>query len=74
MLFRGVADVKPMMFIAFVLFIISLPLGYFFGFVLHFQGTVGVWMALPVRQPVQTSCSGYDLESMQKGKNDILLK
>ncbi len=44
---RGVADVKPMMFIAFIsYFIISLPLGYFFGFVLHW-GTVGVWMALP---------------------------
>lgn len=44
---RGIADVKPMMWIAFVAyFIISLPLGYVFGFVMNW-GIVGVWMALP---------------------------
>jgi len=44
---RGISDVKPMMWIAFVsYFIISLPAGYFFGFVLHW-GAMGVWMALP---------------------------
>ncbi|WP_321481290.1 MATE family efflux transporter [uncultured Bacteroides sp.] len=44
---RGISDVKPMMWIAFVAyFIISLPAGYFFGFVLHW-GAPGVWMALP---------------------------
>ncbi len=44
---RGIADVKPLMYIAFVaFFIISLPVGYLCGFVLHF-GLVGVWMAFP---------------------------
>lgn len=44
---RGISDVKPMMVVAFIAyFIISLPLGYFFGFVMHL-GTFGVWMAFP---------------------------
>ena len=44
---RATADVRPMMWIAFVAyFLISLPVGYFFGFVLEW-GTVGVWMAFP---------------------------
>jgi len=44
---RGIADVKPMMIIAFIAyFVISLPLGYFFGFVLDW-GSFGVWMAFP---------------------------
>lgn len=44
---RGIADVKPMMAIAFIAyFVISLPLGYFCGFVMDW-GIVGVWMAFP---------------------------
>lgn len=44
---RGIADVKPMMLYAFIAyFIISLPAGYIFGFVLDF-GLIGVWMAFP---------------------------
>ncbi len=44
---RGISNVKPMMYIAFVsYFLISLPVGYFFGFILHW-GTKGVWMAFP---------------------------
>lgn len=44
---RGISDVKPMMLIAFIAyFIISLPVGYFCGFVLDW-GIVGVWMAFP---------------------------
>ena len=44
---RGIADVKPMMYIAFIAyFIISLPVGYFCGFVMGW-GVVGVWMAFP---------------------------
>lgn len=44
---RGISDVKPMMIIAFIsYFIISLPVGYFFGFVLNW-GLVGIWMAFP---------------------------
>ena len=44
---RGIADVKPLMVIAFVaFFVISLPVGYLCGFVLDF-GLVGVWMAFP---------------------------
>ena len=44
---RGIADVKPLMYIAFVaFFVISLPVGYLCGFILHF-GLVGVWMAFP---------------------------
>lgn len=44
---RGIADVKPLMIIAFIaFFIISLPVGYLCGFVLKF-GLVGVWMAFP---------------------------
>lgn len=44
---RGIADVKLMMLIAFIAyFLISLPVGYLCGFVLHW-GIVGVWMAFP---------------------------
>lgn len=44
---RGISDVKPMMAIAFIAyFVISLPVGYFCGFVLDW-GLVGVWMAFP---------------------------
>lgn len=44
---RGISDVKPMMFIAFIAyFIISLPVGYLLGFVAGW-GTFGVWMAFP---------------------------
>ena len=44
---RGVSDVRPMMFIAFVAyFIISLPAGYLFAFVLDWD-LVGIWMAFP---------------------------
>lgn len=44
---RGISDVKPMMGIAFIsYFLISLPVGYFCGFVLEW-GVVGVWMAFP---------------------------
>lgn len=44
---RGISDVKPMMAIAFVsYFLISLPVGYFCGFVLEW-GVAGVWMAFP---------------------------
>ena len=44
---RGISDVKPMMLIAFIaFFIISLPAGYFFGFVMGW-GLFGVWMAFP---------------------------
>lgn len=44
---RGIADVKWMMVFSFIAyFIISLPLGYLFGFVLEW-GITGVWMAFP---------------------------
>lgn len=44
---RGIADVRPMMLFAFIAyFIISLPLGYLFGFVCHW-GIFGIWMAFP---------------------------
>lgn len=44
---RGIADVKPMMYIAFIAyFLVSLPAGYFFGFVMDW-GIVGIWMAFP---------------------------
>lgn len=45
---RGLADVKPMMYIAFVAYIVlSLPTSYIFGFLLDW-GTVGIWMGFPV--------------------------
>ena len=45
---RGLADVKPMMYIAFVAYIVlSLPTSYIFGFILEW-GTVGIWMGFPV--------------------------
>ena len=45
---RGIADVKPMMVIAFFsYFIVSLPVGYLFGFIFDW-GIVGIWMALPI--------------------------
>lgn len=44
---RGIADVRPMMLFSFIAyFIISLPLGYWFGFVLDW-GITGIWMAFP---------------------------
>lgn len=44
---RGMARVKAMVWIAFVAYIvISLPLGYLFGFVFGW-GLVGIWMAFP---------------------------
>lgn len=44
---RGIADVKPLVAIAFIaFFVISLPVGYLCGFVLGY-GLVGVWMAFP---------------------------
>ena len=44
---RGIADVKPMMYIAFIAyFLISLPAGYFFGFIKDW-GIIGICMAFP---------------------------
>ena len=44
---RGIADVKPMMFFAFIAyFVVSLPAGYLFGFILG-MGLPGVWMSFP---------------------------
>lgn len=44
---RGVSDVKPMMWIAFIAyFVVSLPAGYLFGFVCGW-GLYGLWMAFP---------------------------
>ena len=44
---RGMADVKPMVWIAFfAYFIVSLPLGYLFSFPCHW-GVTGVWWAFP---------------------------
>ncbi len=44
---RGIADVKPMLLYALIAyFVISLPAGYIFGFVLD-GGLTGVWMAFP---------------------------
>ena len=44
---RGMEDVKPLIWIAFIAyFIVSLPLGYLFGFTLH-SGLWGIWMAFP---------------------------
>ena len=42
---RGIADVKPVMYIAFIAyFVISLPAGYLFGFVLD-GGLTGIWLS-----------------------------
>ena len=44
---RGIADVRPMMLFSFIAyFVISLPLGYLFGFVCDW-GITGIWMAFP---------------------------
>lgn len=44
---RGIADVKPVMYIAFIAyFIVSLPAGYLFGFVFHW-GLTGIWLSFP---------------------------
>lgn len=44
---RGIADVKPVMYIAFIAyFLISLPAGYLFGFVFHW-GLTGIWLSFP---------------------------
>lgn len=45
---RGISDMKPMALIAFIsYFVISLPAGYLFGFVLD-MGIMGIWLAFPV--------------------------
>lgn len=45
---RGISDVKSMMYIAFIAyFIVSLPIGYIFGFILNW-GIYGVWLAYPI--------------------------
>ena len=44
---RGIADVKPVMLYAFIAyFVISLPVGYLFGFIFDW-GLRGVWMSFP---------------------------
>ncbi len=44
---RGIADVKPVMYIAFIAyFLISLPAGYLFGFVFDW-GLTGIWLSFP---------------------------
>ena len=44
---RGIADVKPVMYVAFIAyFIISLPAGYLFGFVFDW-GLTGIWLSFP---------------------------
>ena len=44
---RGIADVKPVMYIAFIAyFVISLPAGYLFGFVFNW-GLTGIWLSFP---------------------------
>ena len=44
---RGIADVKPVMYIAIIAyFIISLPAGYLFGFVFDW-GLTGIWLSFP---------------------------
>ena len=44
---RGIADVKPVMYIAFIAyFVISLPAGYLFGFVFDW-GLTGIWLSFP---------------------------
>jgi MATE family multidrug resistance protein len=44
---RGMEDVKPMMRIAFIAYVlVSLPLGYLFAFPLN-GGLTGVWWAFP---------------------------
>ena len=44
---RGMEDVKPLVWIAFIsYFVVSLPLGYLFGFTMH-RGLWGIWMAFP---------------------------
>ena len=45
---RGITDVKPVMYIAFIAyFLISLPSGYLFGFVMHL-GLLGIWLSFPL--------------------------
>ena len=45
---RGISDVKPVVLIAFIAyFVISLPAGYVFGFVLGW-GLPGIWMSFPL--------------------------
>jgi MATE family multidrug resistance protein len=44
---RGIADVKPVMYIAFIAyFLIALPTGYLFGFIFDW-GLQGIWMSFP---------------------------
>jgi MATE family multidrug resistance protein len=44
---RGIADVKPVMYIAFIAyFLIALPTGYLFGFIFKWD-LIGIWMSFP---------------------------
>lgn len=44
---RGIADVKPVVYIAFIsYFLVALPTGYLFGFILDW-GLTGIWFSFP---------------------------
>lgn len=61
---RGVADVKSIMAISFVVyFIVAVPSGYLLGFVWH-GGCPGIWMAYPV---------GFVLAALLMGKRMAVL-
>ena len=57
---RGLSYVRPLVLYAFVAyFVISLPLSYLFGIVMHF-GLVGVWASFPFGLTnVRTALSRY---------------
>ena len=61
---RGISDVKPMMLIAFIAyFIISLPAGYFFGFVMGW-GLRGVSFVAGCAAALPVVCTQGDGETV----------
>ena len=69
---RGIADVKPMLLYAFIAyFVISLPAGYIFGFVLD-GGLIGVWMAFPFG--LTSAGIMYWLRFRKKTKEELIKK
>ncbi|MGN0779745.1 MAG: MATE family efflux transporter, partial [Aristaeellaceae bacterium] len=65
---RGIADVRPLVAIAFVAyFLVSLPAGYFMGFLCGW-GLVGIWMAFPLGLTMAGVLMGWRFRASLRGR------
>lgn len=68
---RGIEDVKPMAYIAFVsYFLVCLPSGYIFGFVLDY-GAAGVWWGFPIGLTVAGMMFYWRFRASMKKRNAL---